>query len=390
MKFVYINDELATGDGSNSHAIGMLRGFEQVLGINNVISFPKAENGSEKSADVRGNALKKKLRFVLQIIRVWRKFFLSIKKSNEYIYILEKMQFVPTYIIARSTSFDVTAIYVAKHFNAKLIYEVNTPMFYESIVLHKEPLSKKIEQWERKILQESDYVYCVSNVCRNMLCEHYQLNDDKFVVIPNGYMRKLYFESQEEKDDIRKNIRKKEKLIDQFIVIFVGSLKAWHGIVELCKIAEAIETYKDIAFLVLGDGEMHECVSDYAKTHRNMLFKGKVDLNTMKNYLYASDLGIMPYEKREHFYYSPLKMYDLIGAGLPFIGTSIGQVSEFCSEHLTNDFLLDNPDVTEYVQRILALKLDSNRYTSMKMMIDKLREFETWEERCKQLLTSIE
>ena len=48
MKLLYINDELATADGSNSHAVGMLRAFESILGKENVESVPKAEDGSGK------------------------------------------------------------------------------------------------------------------------------------------------------------------------------------------------------------------------------------------------------------------------------------------------------------------------------------------------------
>lgn len=106
---------------------------------------------------------------------------------------------MPTYILARFTDFDVTAIYVARKFNAKLIYEVNTPMFYERGVIKKEPMIGALEKWEHRIIEASDYVYVVSNVCRDMLCEHYGINKDKFVVVPNGYMAELYTETDEKK-----------------------------------------------------------------------------------------------------------------------------------------------------------------------------------------------
>lgn len=389
MKLIYINDELITGDGSNSHAVGMLGGFEKLLGKENVRSFPHAEDGSNKSINLKRNALKTKLRFFLQIVRVFRKKYLSYKRANEYIRCLDKENFMPTHIIARSTSFDITALLVAKHYKAKLIFEINTPMYYESIVIQKEPLGRALEKWEKQIISSSDNIYIVSKVCRNMLCHKYMCDSDKFFVIPNGYMEKLYHEDEVEKSAIRNRTRHLEGIETRFVVTFVGSLKAWHGVEELCLIAERLQQDKNIVFLVLGDGEMHDCVTNYVSTHSNMVFKGKVNLETMKYYLYASDLGIMPYQLKENFYYSPLKMFDMLGSGLPFIGTRIGQIEEFCLEKLNADFLVDQPTVDSYIQRIQMIKDNPVKLGDMADLVDSVRKYETWEKRCEMLIDSI-
>ena len=73
MKLLYINDELATGDGSNSHAVGMLRSFEKILGAENVASFPKAEDGSGKPVNLKAGSLKAKFKGPLQVVRYFRK-----------------------------------------------------------------------------------------------------------------------------------------------------------------------------------------------------------------------------------------------------------------------------------------------------------------------------
>lgn len=389
MKLLYINDELATGDGSNSHAVGMLRAFESILGKNSVISYPQPQDGSGKPVNLGANKLKSRLKAPLAVVRYFRKKYLSVKRSNAICQELAAQGFAPTHILARSTDFDVTAIHVAKRFHAKLIYEVNTPMFYERGVLKKEPMVKQIEAWEKRIIDASDFVYVVSNICRDMLCDHYRAPKEKFVVIPNGYMSELYHENEEERDTIRKQVRAKEGLTEKFVVTFVGSLKIWHGIKSFCDTAQAMESDKDIAFLVLGDGELHDMIANYANTHSNMIFKGKVNLETMKQYLYASDLGIMPYEKMENFYYSPLKMYDMIGAGLPFIGTSVGQIEEYSLSKLSDDFICDNPSVDGFCKSIRNLKSNIGVLENMQHLVNQMKEYTSWEKRSQNLLREI-
>lgn len=389
MKLIYINDELATGDGSNSHAVGMLRSFEEILGKENVKSYPQAEDGSKKPINLKAGKLKAKLKGPLQIIRFFRKKFLSVKRSRSIISDLNREGFIPTHVIARSTVFDITAIYVAKAFKAKLVYEINTPMFYECGVIKKDPLIRAIEKWEKKILEASNYVYIVSSICRDMLCTQYGIEKDKFLVIPNGYMGELYIETQNERERIRNEIRKKEKIGDKFVVTFLGSLKVWHGIDSFCKIAAQLDKNDDICFLVLGDGDMHDMIAEYADNHSNMLFKGKVSLEVMKQYLYASDLGIMPYENKANFYYSPLKMFDMIGAGLPFIGTAVGQIEEYCYRNLNKEFLCINPSVAEYEQMITELQKNRKKFSVMQNKVRIIRNKCTWESRALELLQSI-
>lgn len=389
MKLVYINDELISFDGSNSHAVGLLHSFEALLGKDNVVSFPKAEDGSGKSVNLKAGMIKAKLKGPLQVVRYVRKSLLSIKRSNSIIRELKEKGFAPTHVLARSTVFDTTAVYVAKAFQAKLIYEFNTPEYFERGVIKKEPLLGAIEKWEKGVISASDFVYINSNICRDMICEHYKISKNKFLVIPNGYMKELYVETEAERDAIRKRVRAAEKLESKFVVTFVGSLKVWHGIKTFCEIAEKMESNDSVRFLVLGDGEMHDLIANYVSNHQNMIFKGKVDLQTMKKYLYSSDLGIMPYEKKENFYYSPLKMFDMIGAGLPFIGTRIGQIEDYCEAKLSTDFLSDSSSGDDFCDMLTHICNDSKTLSEMEAAVQKCRPNDTWDGRARELLERI-
>lgn len=384
MKLLYINDELATGDGSNYHAFGILKSFEDILGQEDVLAFPKAEDGSGKQVNHTAGGLKQVFKGPLQYIRFFRKKYLSVKRSKLIVKDLKAKGFIPTHVIARSTVFDVTAIYVARSYGAKLIYEFNTPEYYERGVIKKEPLVGAIEKWEKRVLEESAWVYINSNTCRDMLCNHYKLSSDKFFVVPNGYMSELYKENDIEREHIRKEIRNEKGFDDKFVVTFIGSLKSWHGINTICETAELLENEKDICFLIMGDGDMHDIIVDYSSNHKNMVFLGKVNLETMKKYLYASDLGIMPYSKQENFYYSPLKMFDMIGAGLPFIGTAIGQIEEFCTRELDEKFLAYESDSKTFASLIIERKKEGLIY--MKKLVKDSRNNNSWRKRTDMLI----
>ncbi|MGG3560518.1 glycosyltransferase [Neobacillus rhizosphaerae] len=389
MKLVYINDELATGDGSNAHALGMLSAFKELLGESNVYSFPLPKDGSKDAANIRNVVIRQKLKVVLQFVRYFRKKINSIKRSKAYIAEMESNGFIPTHVLARSTVFDVTANYVAKYFNAKLIYEINTPMYYEAGEIRKVPMERQMEVWERKIIEESVYVYVVSKVCRDMLCEHYNINTDKFIVVPNGYMEDLYTENDEERQVIRDAIRKKENIIDKFVITFVGSLKVWHGIQMFCEIAEKFQKDSKVHFLIIGDGEMRKEIVNYVQSHDNMTFMGKLDYQRMKQYLYASDLGLMPYNKQENFYFSPLKMFDMIGAGLPFVGTRVAQIEDIVNEFFDANFLVENNNPQLVIKRINNIVIDKEAYSSMEQKVIKNKELFTWKKRAQYLLEKI-
>lgn len=389
MRILYINDELATADGSNYHANGILSCLQQLLGAENVQSFPPAVDGSSihtNHASISRNQKHKKL---LQFIRFFRKKIMSHVRCRRIIKNLKKSGWTPTHVLGRTVMFDNTPLLVARHFGAKLVCEVNTPMYYEHCVMNKLPLKASVEHWEEKILGQSDYIYVVSSVCRDMLCKHYHLDAGKFLIIPNGYDKTLYPQDSVSYTDKRNAIRSKEHLEDKFIITFIGSLKPWHGINSLCRIAHVMKEYSHIHFLIAGDGSQRGVVEAYCSSHSNMTYKGKLPLNEMSDYLCASDLGIMPYAFMDDFYFSPLKMFDMIGAALPFIGTNQGQINEICTECLNNNFLINSLDDAELSEQILKIAQTPALYHEMQVLLTEVRTTMTWESRTRTLINMI-
>ena len=127
MNVLYINDELATGDGSNYHALGILDGLVRILGSDHVKSFPAPVDGSGKQVNQNAFRWHKRHKNILQLIRIIRKFMLSHIRAGRLRRQLKASSWKPTHILARAVIFDITAVLLARHYKAKLIYEYNSP-----------------------------------------------------------------------------------------------------------------------------------------------------------------------------------------------------------------------------------------------------------------------
>lgn len=385
MKLLYLNNELAVADGCNAHALGMLNAMKRIIGEENILTYPDAQDCSGKKEKKSTSILREKLAPLLQVVRYYRKTIKSYTLSKQLYNEMERRTFKPTHIWVRSSVFEKTAIFLAKKTGAKLICEMNTPFYYEWCVIRKLPLRNKVEKWERNLLNSSECIYVVSEVLKKMYIEHYNIVANKIVVIPNGYDAELYKDWEIDYEMTRNEIRQKQKLEDKFVVTFIGSLKIWHGIDKFCAVADKLEQYSNIHFLVLGDGEMRSLLTKYADSHDNMTFVGKVDFVTMKKYMYASDIGIMPYSAGDEFYFSPLKMYDMIGGHLPFLGTNVGQIAEVCQEQLSDDFLVDGNSVDELSNKILEVMREKKKLSAMQEVVNECRYEFTWDHRAFKL-----
>lgn len=389
MKLLYLNNELAVADGCNAHALGMLNAMKRKVGEENIYTYPRPQDCSaKKESTVSG--IKGQFAGILQYIRYYRKSLKSYLLAKQLLNDMRQKGFMPTHIWVRSSVFETTAVYIAKATGAKLICEMNTPFYYEWCVTRQLPLREKVERWEKELLEAADYIYVVSKKLKEMYIKHYFISDKKFIVVPNGYDKDLYSDWNEKYSEIRSEVRKKELLEDKFVITFIGSLKVWHGIDRFCEVAALMENNSKVHFMVLGDGEMRTLIQDYVENHNNMTFAGKLDYQTMKKYIYASDLGIMPYTNTENFYFSPLKMYDMIGGHLPFVGTSVGQIADVCNNQLNNNFIVSDNTTKALVQAIQNIVDDCDKYQRMRNLINEKSSEFTWDARAELLFSSVE
>ncbi len=115
-----------------------------------------------------------------------------------------------------------------------------------------------------------------------------------------------------------------------FTVGFVGALKPWHGLPNLIQaFAELHRRAPAARLLIVGDGPEGGRVADDL-TRRGLIrqadLTGTVEPAAIPGLLASMDVAVAPYPALPGFYFSPLKVYEYMAAGLPVVASRIGQL----------------------------------------------------------------
>ena len=127
---------------------------------------------------------------------------------------------------------------------------------------------------------------------------------------------------------------------------FVGSLKPWHGLSTLVEAFELVRAEdRDARMILIGDGpERSRLTEELARLglQEAVDFTGSVEASAVPGLLASMDIGVAPYARLPDFYFSPLKVFEYMAAGLPVVASRIGQLEEVI--HHEVDGLLCPPD----------------------------------------------
>lgn len=141
---------------------------------------------------------------------------------------------------------------------------------------------------------------------------------------------------------------------------FVGTLKAWHGLDTLAEAFTCLAaTDPSYRLLVVGDGpgraelEAHFAASGVAPL---VDIVGAVDPADVPSLLHGVDIAVAPYPPTAE-YFSPLKLYEYLAAGLPVVVSDVGQASDVL-EHGRTALLCRPGDPGELVAAVAALRAD--------------------------------
>jgi glycosyltransferase involved in cell wall biosynthesis len=118
---------------------------------------------------------------------------------------------------------------------------------------------------------------------------------------------------------------------DSVLAVFAGAFRPWHGAIHL---VEAIRMLRargrsDIEAVMIGDGPELARVRQAAGGTDGIVFTGAVDHLQMPACLAAADVGVAPFDLAAHpplvldFYWSPLKIFEYMAAGLPVVAPDI-------------------------------------------------------------------
>ena len=123
-------------------------------------------------------------------------------------------------------------------------------------------------------------------------------------------------------------------------VIFAGAFRPWHGAIHLVRAITQLRRRgrADIKAIFVGSGPELGRVRRAAAGVEGIVFVGRLSHERMPACLAAADIGIAPFDVEAHgslqldFYWSPLKVFEYMAAGLPVIVPNIKRLSTLCRD----------------------------------------------------------
>ena len=187
---------------------------------------------------------------------------------------------------------------------------------------------------ERIIYKLSDQVVVPSALIRDYLCRNYGVKEESVLVVSNGANPE--FSRPMDKTECRKQLG-----LPSFgkYLVFVGSLKQWHGIDRLVPLMPAlVEDDPGLHLLIVGDGEKRADLKqwiDEKQMSRSIILAGRVPFEQVPVYINAGDICLAPYfeEGLNETGISPLKIFEYMACGRPIITNPVGGLDALFREH---------------------------------------------------------
>ena len=124
-----------------------------------------------------------------------------------------------------------------------------------------------------------------------------------------------------------------------FTVGFVGSMKPWHGVTRLLEAFSRLHArFPETRLLLVGDGPGREQLVAEAASRgvdKVVQFTGAVSPCDVPGLLASMDVAVAPYPALANFYFSPLKVYEYMAAGLPIVASRVGQLENLIESEVT-------------------------------------------------------
>ena len=290
-------------------------------------------------------------------------------------------------IYERYSLWNYSGIRFARDNNIPFILEVNSPLVKEQEEFRELCLEKTARAIENHIFSRADLIVSVSSQLRNYVTRQ-GASSEKVVVLPNAADLDLFAAPGKQKPEPPSE----DEFLppDKFVIGFIGSLKPWHGVEDLLEAFKILrEKTNELHLLIVGDGPLREKLKSYLVQNRldtSTTMVGDKPNELIPAYLRMMDVAAAPYPKIEDFYFSPLKIFEYMAAGVPIVASSEGQIKEVLEDQVTA-LLYPPGNIRELAAKIEQLWNNPElRKTLGQRAQHQAARYHTWEKRADQFL----
>jgi glycosyltransferase involved in cell wall biosynthesis len=178
---------------------------------------------------------------------------------------------------------------------------------------------------------------------------------------------------------------------DTFTVGFVGTLKPWHGLATLVSAFELLATrHRNVRLLVAGDGpgaaDLQHAL-DRGNLRGRSVLTGTIDPATVPSVLTSMTVAVAPYSGAvADFYFSPLKVFEYMAAGLPIVASRVGQLEGVLEGGVTTLFCHPG-DPASLAHELERLYRDASLRARLgRAARERAVERHSWDAACERLL----
>jgi glycosyltransferase involved in cell wall biosynthesis len=237
--------------------------------------------------------------------------------------------------IARSTAADVVmeryynfageGIGAAKATGAKAVLEVNAPVIdypgSPKALLDRALMVQPMRRWRNRICARADLIVTPNAA-----------------ILPAGTPRSKIVELEWGADT---DLFTADAPLDPpyvrpapIVAVFAGAFRSWHGAIHLVHALRELRQRgrSDFGGVFIGDGPELPRVKNAAADLEGVVFTGAVPHERMPAHLAAADIGVAPFDVSAHralslgFYWSPLKIFEYMAAGLPVVAPDVDRL----------------------------------------------------------------